>query len=760
MTSQPPQVSAVVCAYTFDRLNDVVEAVQSLESQQPRLAEIIVVVDHNPDLKVEIRSRLADEIIVIENGFDPGLSGARNSGVAQAGGEYIFFLDDDAVAAPDCVALLTRRCVESGAIGASAHIEPALLAARPSWFPSEFLWVVGCSYEGLQPGPTRNLLGAAMCLRRDIFDRVGGFDASLGRSQKGLPHGCEETEFCIRATKETGGVFIHEPAARILHKVPAARLTVSYFSKRCYAEGMSKARLSTLAGSERSLASERAYVAQTLTRSVAQNLGDVGRRMDPAGMGRAGAVALGLGCAGAGYARGRLSNALGAQHALLFNAALLSLGTGISAALGFFYWLLAARSFPAEAVGYAAAAISLMNFIGHLGEVGLGALLMGKARSQGARARNFITAGLLLSCSFSALFAFVYLGLNALFKVSLGEIASSSGAIIFILACGLTGLTLVLDQSLVGLMRSQLQVSRNVAFAVTKLILLAGAPLLLGAAGLDEKTIFLTWFAGQLASILLLAAFRRGSAQEVVGRPDFHLLGSHFGDVLGHHGLNMANLAPSLLLPFLVTVVLSPSINAAFYASWTLINVAYLAPASLATMVYAVGAKSPAELAERIRTSLGVSMAIGLGVAAVCWIGAEFILSLFSPAYAAVAADSFRLLGLSFFLIAIKYHYVAIQRVRNQMLSASVLVSLGCVLELGGALFGGRGGDLHDLTLGWLLGLLIETAAMAPVVFRVLQIGGTAPGLAPRGAPQPAYAPATVAAGSEYFTSQGLEKPR
>jgi hypothetical protein len=94
------------------------------------------------------------------------------------------------------------------------------------------------------------------------------------------------------------------------------------------------------------------------------------------------------------------------------------------------------------------------------------------------------------------------------------------------------------------------------------------------------------------------------------------------------------------------------------------------------------------------------------------------------------------------------------------MLSASLLVSLGCILELGGALVGGRGGDLHDLTLGWLLGLLIETAAMTPVVFRALQIGAAAQGLAPRCAPQPAYVPATVAAGSEYFASQGLEKPR
>ena len=70
-----------------------------------------------------------------------------------------------------------------------------------------------------------------------------------------------------------------------------------------------------------------------------------------------------------------------------------------------------------------------------------------------------------------------------------------------------------------------------------------------------------------------------------------------------------------------------------------------------------------------------------------------------------------------------KYHYVAIQRLRGRMGSASLVVGLGCVLEIAGAILGGQGRDLFALSLGWLAGLGVETALMLPVVLRALRPG-------------------------------------
>ncbi|MCA1607692.1 MAG: glycosyltransferase, partial [Acidobacteria bacterium] len=94
-----PSISVVICAYTEDRWDDILAAVGSVLSQDVGPHEIIVVVDHNPSLYARLESDLPD-VIVIKNGQARGLSGARNTGVAVAGGDVVAFLDDDAMAAP------------------------------------------------------------------------------------------------------------------------------------------------------------------------------------------------------------------------------------------------------------------------------------------------------------------------------------------------------------------------------------------------------------------------------------------------------------------------------------------------------------------------------------------------------------------------------------------------------------------------------------------------------------------------------------
>lgn len=408
-----------------------------------------------------------------------------------------------------------------------------------------------------------------------------------------------------------------------------------------------------------------------------------------------------------------------AQRVLFLNAGLLAIGSVVSSAFGFFYWIFAARHFPAEAVGYAAAALALMNFIGHLGDIGLGPLLMGNARF-GGRSNAIISGALMISFSASAALALVYIFFSTLFSVSLGDVLSSGGAVVFMFACALGGLTLVLDQALVGLLRSELTASRNFILAATKLLLIIAAPLVLGADRLNEMTLFCTWFGGQLVAVIFLVLMTdRQLLGDIFGRPDLGFFRTHFGDMVRHQGLNIAGMG-AMLLPFLVTIVLTPTTNAAFNAAWTLINVAFLAPNSLAIMVFAVGAENPSGFAQQLRASLGVSMAIGVVVATICYFGSSFILSLFSPAYVPIANVSFQLLGLSIFPMAIKFHYVAIQRVRHQMGFASLFVALVSVPELTGAIIGGLHGGLLGLTVGWLLGLVGGTLLMTPTIIDAL----------------------------------------
>ncbi|MFI5013266.1 MAG: glycosyltransferase family 2 protein [Hyphomicrobiales bacterium] len=302
MSGSTIPVSVVICTYTLDRWTDLCEAVDSARNQVPPPAEVILVVDHNPELKARCEAEFP-HCVVVENRQAPGLSGARNCGTAEARGWVVAFLDDDAIADKHWAGRLLAQCEMSGVLGATAKVEPLWIGRQPTWFPDEFLWVVGCSYRGLpdRRQEIRNLSGGACCLRRELLRSLGGFNSRLGRGKGRLPLSCEETELCVRARQSVENVkFMFEPAAVIFHKVPAQRLTWSYFGLRCYAEGLSKAFLAALVGPRIGLSSERSYVLRTLSTGLGRAMVDVVFRFDLSGLGRAAAIVYGLSCAVAG----------------------------------------------------------------------------------------------------------------------------------------------------------------------------------------------------------------------------------------------------------------------------------------------------------------------------------------------------------------------------------------------------------------------------------------------------------------------------
>lgn len=304
----PPSVSVVICAYTEARWEELVAAVGSVQAQETPALETVLVIDHNPAL----RDRAAREIpgvVLVENVEQRGLSGARNTGVRVARGDVIAFMDDDAWAEPGWWSHLADAYADPAVMGAGGAIVPAWERRRPSWFPREFDWVIGCTYLGMPEtrAAVRNMIGCNMSFRREAFAEIGGFSHGIGRIGA-RPLGGEETEFCIRAQRRwPDRVILYEPAAVVNHRVPAARATVRYFRSRCYAEGLSKAAIAKLVGSGSALSTERGYAVRTLGGGVARDVKDAVRGEGLAGMRRAAAIVVGLATTTTGYVVGRVS---------------------------------------------------------------------------------------------------------------------------------------------------------------------------------------------------------------------------------------------------------------------------------------------------------------------------------------------------------------------------------------------------------------------------------------------------------------------
>ena len=301
-------VSVVVAAHTMDRWHDIVAGMGALAHQTVPPLETILVVDHNATLLARARDEFPD-VRVLDNVRTGGASGARNTGIAEAKGSIIAFVDDDARPEPDWIEQLLAAYDDELVMAVGGVATPVWPSRRPDHLPPELDWVVGCTYQGQPTVRTdvRNLWGCNMSVRREALDRVGGFDEEIGRIGL-IPIGGEETELCIRIGQQIAGArVVFEPGAVVRHRVTEARTTWSYLRSRSNAEGVSKAAIGALVGSEDATSVETDYVRRVLTRGFLRELGR-GFRGHASGFRGAAGIVVCLWLTGVGYLSGRMGH--------------------------------------------------------------------------------------------------------------------------------------------------------------------------------------------------------------------------------------------------------------------------------------------------------------------------------------------------------------------------------------------------------------------------------------------------------------------
>ena len=407
-----------------------------------------------------------------------------------------------------------------------------------------------------------------------------------------------------------------------------------------------------------------------------------------------------------------------AQRAILKNASAMVGSTGLTSVIGAMYWLVAAHMFAAKEVGLSAAAISAMTLISTFSALGFGTLLIGELPHHRESSGAMITTALLVSGSVGAALGFVITLGVPLVAPDLGILRQSFGTVsIFAVGAGFASLGLVLDNAVIGLLRGELQLVRNVVLAISKLLFL----ILAGIWLLNPPTliIFATWVFGMIVSVGVLAWYGRAPLQAGGSyKPQWRVLQAHWGSALKHHALNLALQGASLVLPLLVTALLGAELNASFYIAWMIANLVAVGPRALTVVLYAVGAADPGALAQKVRFTLRFSFLLAALPILVILAGAQLILMVFGDAYAQQATMGLRLLSLGVFPLIIRDHYVTLRRLHRRILSTAYYIGVGCALEFVAAYVGGRVNGLTGLCAGWLFAVCVESVCMIPVVAR------------------------------------------
>ncbi len=415
----------------------------------------------------------------------------------------------------------------------------------------------------------------------------------------------------------------------------------------------------------------------------------------------------------------RLRRAIQLNATLVTNSGALAIGTTATAGLGFIYWWLAARLFPPEVIGKASGLLSVMGLIGLLGEAGLGTLLMGEIVRHPGRQRGLVAAAVCAGAALAVGFALLFIFGQAYLNNSTGPIGRWFEVVAFVFGCGLTVFSAVADQAFVGNLRSTGKMIRQVLFATTKLLLIAAA----AAAGYaSNAAILLSWVAGMLASWIGVDLLTRGGAHRLVGPPDFQLLHTLRRKVFDHYALDVAVQAPGIIMPYVVLILLSPTITATFVSLWMLVSIASLIPAAMATTLFPLVRASPIRSRHNMLLSLMASLLFSAVCAVFVFAYSEKVLAVFNPAYPGIAGSSLRFLGFGLLGLTLKYHACTLARLTDTMRKASCWFMLGGLLELCFVVAGAKLHGLQGLVVGWTLAISIEGACAALILAYAMKL--------------------------------------
>ncbi len=237
------RVSVVVCGYTLERTETLVDCIESVLAQTHEPIEVVVVVDGNPELGDVLAERFGEvgDLVLVENDQNRGISYSRTKGAEVATGEIVAFIDDDAIAEPDWIEELVAVYEETDAIAVGGYVRPDWVTEKPSFFPEEFYWLVGCTEPGFAEHleEVRNTYGSNISYKRERFLEIGGYDANTGR--KGDRHiQAHEAPAGIRLQETYGQGIVYTQNAVVDHQLFDYRGEFGWLVRRAFWQGFSK----------------------------------------------------------------------------------------------------------------------------------------------------------------------------------------------------------------------------------------------------------------------------------------------------------------------------------------------------------------------------------------------------------------------------------------------------------------------------------------------------------------------------------------
>ncbi len=363
------------------------------------------------------------------------------------------------------------------------------------------------------------------------------------------------------------------------------------------------------------------------------------------------------------------------------NSIYLILNSGILGLTGFFFWVLAARLYPAEDVGLASAAISAMALLTLLSVLGLDYGLIRFLPGSGKKANKIInsclTVGGITSMALSLIFlAGLHIWSPALIFIRENPIF----LIVFLVFTVVSTVVTFVPQTFIAMRRAGFVLAQGLVFSLLRFI-----PLIFLASLFHTFGIFASW--GIALSIALVIAILLFLPRI---QPDYRPLPTvsrraindmmHFS--LANYGANLFWMIPSLVLPLMVVNLLGAKSNAYFYIGWAIANIVYMIPLTVSLSLFAEGSHDEQKLARNATGSLKLVLLLIVPAIIALFLAGDKILLIFGTAYSENATRLLWVLAVSALPVSVNYIYSSIKRVEKRMKSVIGLSAFTAVTTL------------------------------------------------------------------------------
>lgn len=232
-------VSVIVCCYnSAARLPETLRHLAQQQVPESLPWEVIVVNNASSDNTAQVAAKLWQELgnptaLRVVDEPVPGLSWARERGIACAQYPILVFVDDDNWLAEDYVRVagdVMQQKPEAAVMG--ANITAQFESPPPAWFEQvQFMYAIGAQgpHEGDITETKPHVAGAGMVLRKAAFNELKrhGFKPVLSDRQGAVLSAGGDYELCY-ALALMGWRIWYDARLRLTHSIPAQRVSDTY----------------------------------------------------------------------------------------------------------------------------------------------------------------------------------------------------------------------------------------------------------------------------------------------------------------------------------------------------------------------------------------------------------------------------------------------------------------------------------------------------------------------------------------------------